>query len=295
MSWLRRRRTAITTDEDRQRRVRQLAIESLARRGVQVRPAPQDILGDDRFVDQNGDQYWLHNLQLQCAQRPQSEWAEAVEFHFTQQLAASAEPELHELTDAEFLAQVRTRLQVPDTSGILSARYARPVFDGLVAELNRDLPTVVKTMGDDDVAGRDLDFVYEVGQRNTDAEPCEVQALDRKVFALTGDSFFIASKALNMPRLVDTVLDGAPLGVVFSVPHRSLMFLHAVGAGSPDAVGWLASATVGQTENPPGGVLSQDTYFWHGGVVQRITRIDSGSRSIELLGEGLFGEALSQI
>ncbi|WP_131812874.1 hypothetical protein [Mycolicibacterium peregrinum] len=285
----------ISTD-DRRRHVRRLALESLERRGVRVRPAPQDALGDDCFMDQSGNHYRLYNLQLQCAQRPPAEWVGAVEFHFDQQFAGRSDPGPAELTEAELLAQVRTRLQTPDTSGMTSMRYARPAFDGLVAELSRDLPTVVKTVGDNDVAGRDLDFLYEVGQRNTDAEPVTVQALDRNVFALTGGSFFIASKALNMPRLIETVLGGVtPLGVVFSVPHRSLLFLHAVGESTADAVGWLASVTVGQTENPPGGAVSRDTYFWNSGAVQRITQIDTQARSISLLGDGAFGEAMSQL
>lgn len=286
----------VSTDAERCRQVRQLALESLARRGIQVRPAPQDTVGDDWFVDQAGNQYRLYNIQRQCAQRPRAEWVSAVEFHFDQQFASTSDPGVAGLSDAEFLAQVRTRLQPPDTSGIMSMRYARPAFDGLVAELSRDLPTVVKTVGDDAVAGRDLDFLYEVGQRNTDAEPVTVQALNRNVLALTGDSFFIASKALNMLRLVERVLGGAaPLGVVFSVPHRSLLFLHAVGEFTSDAVGWLASVTVGQTENPPGGAVSRDTYFWHGGAVQRITRVDTQARSISLLRDGAFAEAMSQL
>ncbi|MEV0674183.1 hypothetical protein [Mycobacterium sp. NPDC050441] len=286
----------VSTDDDRRRHVRRLALESLERRGVRVRPAPQDALGDDWFMDQTGNHYRLYNLQLQCAQRPPAEWVGAVEFHFDQQFASRSDPGPAELADAEFLAQIRTRLQTPDTSGMVSMRYARPAFDGLVAELSRDLPTVVKTVGDDHVAGRDLDFLYEVGQRNTDGEPVAVQALDRNVFALTGDSFFIASKALNMPRLIETVLGGAaPLGAVFSVPHRSLLFVHAVGESTADAVGWLASVTVGQTENPPGGAVSRDTYFWHSDAVQRITRIDTQARSIDLLCDGAFGQAMSQL
>ncbi|WP_166905675.1 hypothetical protein [Mycobacterium sp. DL440] len=283
----------VSTDDERRRFVRRLALESLERRGVRVRPAPQDALGDDWFMDPAGNHYRLYNLQLQCAQRPPAEWVGAVEFHFDQQFTSRSEPEPAELSDAEFLAQVRTRLQTPDTSSMISMRYARLVFDGLVAELSRDLPTVVKTVGDDDVAGRDLDFLYEVGQRNTDAEPVTVQALDRNVFALTGDSFFIASKALNMPRMIETVLGrAAPLGVVFSVPHRSLLFLHAVGESTADAAEWIASVTVGRTENPPGGAVSRDTYFWHGGTVQRITHIDTQARSINLLRDGAFGEAM---
>lgn len=51
-----------------------------------------------------------------------------------------------------------------------------------------------------------------------------IQRLDHEVYALTGDSFFVASKASNMPRLIDQVLDGdASLGVLLITesPMRS--------------------------------------------------------------------------
>ena len=287
---------AITTDSDRHRFVRALAIEDLARRGADVRSADHDSPGDDRLVDDAGNLYSLYNLQVLCAGLPQSEWSGAVEFHFAQQFAGRSALPARDLSDDDFLAQVRTRLQPLNTSEMLSVNYARPVFDGLVAELSRDLPTTVVTVGDDDVAGRDIDLLYRVGQQHTDAEPATVDQLDHQVYAVTGASFFIASKALNIPHLITTVLGGtAPLGVVFSVPHRSLLFLHAVGATTTAATGWIASVTVGQTQNPPGGIVSCDTYFWRDGVVQRITRIDAEAKSIDILVEGNFADAMESV
>ncbi|ORA59211.1 hypothetical protein [Mycobacteroides franklinii] len=279
-------------DERRRRAIRALAVQDLDRRGLSVQSAAHDASGDDRLVDDAGHQYWLHNLQLQCAKLPESEWAGAVEFHFRQQFAAREAPRVGDLAYVEFLAQVRTRLQQPDTSGMLSMNYARPAFDGLVAELSRDLPTAVRTVSDSDVAGRDLDFLYEVGQRNTDAEPTTIDRLDHEVFALTGDSFFIASKALNMPHLIDTVLGGrAPLGVLFGVPYRSVLLLHAVGSAAPgEAVSLLASATLRQAYDAPGGTVSHNTYFWQRGTAQCITRINPDTQILEILVDGAFGE-----
>ncbi|OHV04971.1 hypothetical protein [Mycobacterium talmoniae] len=285
----------IRDDQDRQRLVRQLAVEALRRRGVQVRPAPEDVLGDDWLVGQDGYQYRLYNLQLVCSQLPQADWAARVEFHFDQMLAGRSAPDIGELSEPELLAQIRTRLQPKDGSGLQSLGYVRPAFDGLVVELNRDLPTTVVTLGDSSVDGRDLDFLYQVGQRNTNAEPTTSETVGPGVLALTGDSFFIASKALDMPHLVASLFGAAPLGVVFSVPHRSLLFLHPVGPHTLEAVQWLAPVTLGQTQEPPGGAVSRDTYYWHGGVVQPITRLDNESAAIEIRVEGMFGEALSQL
>lgn len=289
-------RPAVDCAKDRYQFVRALALEGLARRGIDVQPAQHDSLGEDRFVDQDGHEYDLHNLQLRCALLAQSEWVGAVEFQLHQLLAGRDGPAAEELSEGEFLRQVRTRLVPPNTSEKLSMAYARPAFDGLVVELSRDLPTVVKTVGDSDVAGRNLDALYAAGQTNTDAELASVQQLEHDVYALTGESFFIASKALNMEHLIDTVLGGsAPLGVVFSVPHRSLLLLHRVGASSPSAVGWIASVTLSQTENAAGGVVSRDTYFWYRDAVQCITNIDLEAPSIEVLVGGAFAEALNQV
>lgn len=99
-----------------------------------------------------------------------------------------------------------------------------------------------------------------------------------------------------MPRLIETVLNGvAPLGVLFSVPHRGLLFLHRVGASTLEAAPWIASATVSAAEHPLGGAVSHDTYFWYGGSVQPITRIDADNQSIALLVDGPFSDALAQV
>jgi hypothetical protein len=277
---------------DRRHQVRQLAIETLRQRGVDVRPDAGDAPGDDRLVDGNGNHFWLYNLQLQCASLDVTEVESAVRFHFDQHFAAHQQPSVNDLTDAEFLARVRTRLVPPDASGMLSMNYARPAFDGLVAELSRDMPTTVHTVSDADVKGRDLDFVYQVGQANTDAEPATAKVFDNDVTALYGESFFIASKALNMSALVATYLGEAPLGVVFSVPYRSLLFIHPVGATTREAVGWIASTTLGQTQDAPGGPVSRDTYYWFGDSIQPVTRIDHAARTVEIVSEGRFGEAL---
>ncbi|WKG06179.1 hypothetical protein [Mycolicibacterium sp. HK-90] len=261
-----------------------------------VQPAPGDTPGDDRLATDTGTVLMLSNMHTRCDGVPVDELPDAVRFELDQMLASQDAPPMSELSDAEFLAQMRTRLITPDTSGELSMDYARPAFDGLVAELRRDLPTTVQTVSDSDIEGRDVDLLFDVGQRNTDAEPAEVDSLDHEVFALSGDSLFIASKALNIPRLIETVLDGvAPLGVLFSVPHRGLLFLHRVGASTVEAASWIASATVNATDNPLGGVVSYDTYYWYGGTTQPITRVDVDAHSIAILVGGAFEDALNQV
>lgn len=295
--WKPRGKTKVlATEADRHRYVRELVIDELQRRGMTVQPAPGDTPGDDRLATDTGLVLWLSNVHARCRDLSVEELPDAVRSDIDYTLSGLGAPPMSELSDAEFLAQLRTRLIPPDTSGELAVDYARPAFGGLVAELRRDLPTSVQTVRDSDIVGRDVDLLFEVGQRNTDAEPAEVETLDHESFALSGESLFIASKALNMPRLIETVLNGvAPLGVVFSVPHRGLLFLHRVGPSTVEATGWIASATVGAADDPVGGVVSYDTYFWNDGSVQPITRIDLDSQSIAILVEGSFEDALNQV
>lgn len=275
------------------KRVRRLAERSLRRRGVTLTAITADEL---RSAD--GQVFLLHNLIAACAGRPESEWPGMVEAHFGRFMIGTAQPALGEISDRELLAQIRTRLQPPGRpDDPVPATYARPAFDGLVVELNRDLPTTVSWLGDESIAGRDLDFLYQVGQRNTDAEPMHAQLGAEDITSVSGDSFFIASKTLNMPRLLADVGLRAPYGVVFSVPHRQQVYLHPVGAGSADAVGSLAMATLHAAEDPPGGRLSQDTYYWFGGQVQKISRIEAignGEGRLVIDVQGDFAEALRQ-
>lgn len=246
----------------------------------------------------DGQVFLLHNLIASCARRPESEWPAMVEAHFGRFMIGVAQPALGEISDGELLAQIRTRIQPPGRADDpVPTTYARPAFGGLVVELNRDLPTTVSWLGDDSIAGRDLDFLYQVGQRNTDAEPMQSQLGAEDITSVFGDSYFIASKALNMRRLLaDAGLD-APYGVVFSIPHRQQVYLHPVGAGSADAVGSLAMITLRAAEDPPGGRLSQDTYYWFGDRVQTISRIeilDGGEGRLIIDVQGEFAEALRQ-
>ncbi|MES5380543.1 MULTISPECIES: hypothetical protein [Mycolicibacterium] len=286
----------MATEADRHRYVRELVIDDLQRRGMTVSPAPGDTPGDDRLATDAGTVLWLSNMHTRCRGVPVEELPDAVRIEVDTFLAGLDAPPMSELSDDEFYTQLRTRLITPDTSGELSLDYARPAFDGLVAELRRDLPTTVQTVSDSDIAGRDIDLLYEIGQRNTDAEPVEIQALDHEIFVLTGESLFVASKALNMPRLIATVLNGdAPLGVLFSVPHRSALFLHRVGTSTVDAAPWIATATIGEAEDALGGVISRDTYFWYGDTVQPVTAVDLDTNSIRLLVAGPFADALERV
>lgn len=197
----------------------------------------------------------------------------------------------YRVPDAAVLAELRTQLHVPMKTIWSPVGATRPAFDGLTSELRRCSPRV-HAVSPADVDGTDLAFVYDVAQRNTDVEPAETDPTNHDVIALLGSSPFIAAKTLNMPQLVATVFGDAPLGVLFGVPHRRLVFVHRVGRATVSALSWLPSVVVAQAREEPDTALSQHTYYWHDGVPQRITSLGPGGVTIS--GEGAFADALKR-
>jgi hypothetical protein len=283
-----------------ERRVTTLSIAALSELGVEVSPVDDPEYGDVYLLGPDAERYFLHTLVETCQTLPDDEWAGYIAFHFRQHFEGMRAPAAAELTEPALLTQVRTRLQ-PDAviDPALTTTYARPFADNLVVHLCRDLPTTVETLTDQTVESRDLDLLYQAGQRNTDAEPFESEEIPvtgtNAITTLQGESFFIASKALNMKKVVDTVLGDAAHGVVFSVPHRHLLMLHPVtNLQSTVAVRDMVGYTLGQADEAPGGNISPHTFFWYGGRVQQITRIDPVEKSIMIESRGMFGEALSR-
>lgn len=283
-------------DERRLRSVRKLAIKSLRSNGIPVRNQWFGRGPDNEIQSTKGVTYNLHNVNLLCADRLPSEWPGIVETHFNNLLAPDIQDlDLDVLPDDELLPMVRTRLRTYDQSAASFRKYVRTSFGDLVVELNLDLPTVVQTLNDSDINDRDIDELFLAGQRNTDAEPFEVGTFDADgatVWLVGGDSLFIASKALNIPHLIDTVLEQAPRGVVFGVPHRHLLYLHPVSdLSSVLAVNAIAQLTADSAQDAPGGAISCDTFYWHPGGVQTITRVEHGK--IAVLAEGPFLDAIN--
>lgn len=280
---------------DRFETVRRLAIEVLAQRGITVAPGDNDARGDDHLVDRDGYEYWLYNVQKKCAQLEPHEWAHEVQEHFDHVLQGRNVTPVTTLSESDLQRQIRTRLNPPIPLENQTATYARPAFDGLVVELNRDLPTSVQTIVDQQLDGHDIDLLFQLGQRNTDAEPMDIERMDHGVVVLMGESFFIASKVLNMPALIDTVFGGsAPLGVIFAVPQRSLVLLHAVGPQVMEALQWIVPVTIGQA-GEAAGPISPDTYYWHNGRVQRITQRNVDGDATGILIEGPFADAIDRV
>lgn len=277
-----------------------LSTSALRDLGIEVTAIDDPEHGDVFLVGPDDERYFLQNLVAACRKLPESEWSAHIGAHFASQLEGRAAPDVAELSEPDLLTEVRTRLQPVDVAvdPELPMAYARRFTDDLVTHLCRDLPTTVETLTDTSLQGRDLDLLYQAGQRNTDAEPYATQDIPidgtRGITALVGDSFFIATKALNMRRIIGTELGEAEHGVVFSVPHRHLLMVHPVtNLQSTLAVKEMVGFTLGQVAEAPGGNISPHTYFWYGDRVQQITHLDPDENAIVIESQGMFGDALA--
>ena len=191
---------------------------------------------------------------------------------------------------AAVLAELRTQLSVPMKTIWSPLGATRPAFDGLTKELRLFSPPDVRAISPDVVEGTDMGFIYDVAQRNTDVEPAQTDPTSDDVIALMGTSPFVAAKTLNMPQVIATVLGDAPLGVLFGVPHRGLVFVQRVGKSTVNAMSWLPTIIVLQSRQEPDRALSQHTYYWNDGVTQRITSLGPGG--VTIAGDGALAEAL---
>ncbi|MEV7769328.1 hypothetical protein [Microbacterium sp. NPDC086615] len=173
--------------------------------------------------------------------------------------------------------------------------YARPFADGVVVALCLDLPETVQTISDAGIAeaGWDLDELYRWGQENTDRESVdEHDVLETGIHVLTGESFFVASKAIDLPRAVPVT----EFGTVFAIPHRHLLLALPLSPREPlDGVRHLAMITQRIVRDPlPGGVISGDLFLTRHGLVSRVSETDAES-NVAILVDDLFQQALEEV
>ncbi len=232
----------------------------------------------------------LYNLAEFVRRADPREWPLIVDHHFTG-LAAAREAAAQPAAPDDVLRRAYLRL-IPDDSlppeAAPSFTYVRPVATGLVEALALDLPDAVRLLDDKDVAGIGLDALRTAGRANLVDEPATYEAAHTpgggQVHILSGDSLFIASKALVLDEVVRAVT-GRELpddGALFTVPSRSFLVFHPLADHHVQgAVNDLAAFGLGAYQDNPG-PLSPRLYWWHRGTVTCLTRIDDATRSFSI-------------
>ncbi|MFI9162166.1 hypothetical protein [Kitasatospora aureofaciens] len=267
---------------DQAENLRQLVRRYHADIGVQVTVSGQTL----RRAEGTNN---LYNLAEFCRGTDPSDWPGIVARHFGSLTGAART--MPGGAD-ETLSRVYLRLVADDAfpAEIASAfSYTRPVAPGLLEALSVDLPDTVRTLDDKAVAEVGLQRLRAAGRANLIADPVEYDVLQgptegSTLYAVHGDSMFVASKALVLDDLARAVT-GRELpedGALFAAPSREYLFFHPLAeAGVAGAVNDLASMALRvHQENP--GPLSPRLYWWHKGEVTNLTRIDEAERSFSI-------------
>lgn len=277
--------------------VRRLAQHAFAAAGVEV------VIHDDHLEAADGRTFGLWNVAASCHNAPggRREWPTVVERHVQAVLAPTAEP--GDLDDDEFLARTFLRVCGRDTLPMDRAglSYARPVADDLVEVLALDFPESVATLGDEDVARFDLDDLRRAGLEHLLSEPVDrIETVDLPAGGsfevVLGESVYTASRVLAMRDLLLRVYGerGYPEGVLVTLAHRHQIGLHPLdGPEAVPVINALAGFAKSGFDDAPGGI-SPHLYWWHGGVLARISRVrDDGAIGIEVRPE--LAEALERV
>jgi len=199
---------------------------------------------------------------------------------------------------AEARRLVKARL-VPDDR-VTDDLVHRPVLPGIEAVLVFDLPDRLVPVGPANLAAlaaAGAAAAADDGDDGDDGEPTDdedalwQEAFDRvaaedhpeidveefgegvPLMLLASDSFFCATNALWIERF----LDPPPHGLLFAVPHRHVIVVHAVhdqgvALALPNLV-LLARHNHAEGEGP----ISPDVFWWHDGEVSRIDVVETAN------------------
>jgi hypothetical protein len=158
-----------------------------------------------------------------------------------------------------------------------------------VATLALDLPTTVRILNRATMeAWPPVDELYRVALENTLTEPGPEVTLLREPEApttlLSGDSMFVASHVLALPRVVD--LAGAS-GAFVAVPNRHALIVHAIRdpRAVPALYGMVAMAHDLHRDGP--GSIIATVFWWHAGAMTPIEATYEGKQVAVTAPDGL--------
>lgn len=266
----------LTVDEATE--IRRLAQRAFADAGIDVQTHPDHLSAPD------GQLFGLWNLAATCHAAPKGrrEWPGVVRNHV--QVLLTAPPSAESLSLEEVLPRVYLRVYGTDTlpaQFLQQMTYARPIADGLLEALALDSPESVVTLMDTEVTRLGVGELRRAGLENLLREP--IDAIDTvrspagaDIQVVLGDSVYTASRILAMRDLLQRVFGDReyPNGVLVAVPIRHQVALLPLDGGNPvAAISAVAGFAAAGFSDGVGGV-TPSTYWWHDGVLTRITTLD---------------------
>ena len=245
------------------------------------------IEDDGLFVDQPGggepQVFGLSNLAQLCHQLDRSEWATAIESHFNNLDAAIAEDAAYnDLENARPFLKVRVYPHEALPPEAHEKLVMRPLTNDLLAALVLDLPSTVRSLNTDVVAGwaAPTDELWELGLDHLRAEMPTYARDEVKidgnvpVQVVTGDSFFVASQVVRFGEIVGDAANGA----IVLVPTRHTIAWHPLSSGQAAIKAVQGMIGIGHEmyQHGPGSV-TPNLYWWRNGVLTVLpASIDKG-------------------
>lgn len=216
-------------------------------------------------------EYGLTNLAQVCGGSERSDWPGIIRGHFDHMEALRAEPEGEPRDWEAARPLLRLRLFGPEF-GPLDHLVTYPVAPDVVAALALDLPTTVTTFARDAIAGwPPVDELHAIALDNVRAEPAPdpetIGAPPAAITALIGESFFVATRLLFLPEVID-LSDTAH--AIVAVPNRHTLLAHAIR--TPDALTALSvmvQIAVKLHRDGPGSIVPT-VFWWHRGALTPI-------------------------
>ena len=228
------------------------------------------------------DEFGLFNLAQLCHQVDRSTWAQAIQTHFTNLIAAEAASEqLRTFANAEPLLKVRVYRSSEMPPDALAGMVTTPLAPDLVGVLVADLPTTVQTLGKELVSGWrvPIDELFGTATRHMAEEATTYDLSDvdlgggLSAKALSGDSFFVGSQIIRFRELAGDLQQGA----LVVIPTRHILIWHPlVGRKTAmTAPGPLIALAASLYAQGPGS-LSPVLFWWHGALTVMPSGVEGG-------------------
>jgi hypothetical protein len=175
-----------------------------------------------------------------------------------------------------------------------SWRYALETVPGTLEIVMLDLPELMVTFNDAEVARRGHDRLRAAGLRNLALERPDAQEVDG-VIVLTG-SDYTASTALVLPEMIVNVTGETefPNGVLVSMPERQILTYHLPRDQSLHvALQTMINITLNEFDDghKP---ISRHVYWWYQGEFTKVTSL-AEDETVNVHVEGPFGDVVERV
>jgi hypothetical protein len=220
-------------------------------------------------VPGHATRYGLTNLLQAWALSEPAGRADLVALHFHNLFEAenTAAP-----TPAQLAPLIRPRVRNRDLPGAVTVpSLSQTVAEGVDAVLCVDLPTAVANLKPEEsiATGLTMPELWELAiSQIDDGEPVQEDDLGSGVTAFSGDSFFVASRVLDLEQFAGEIPEH---GALAAIPHRHILLVHPIETTEAlDALNLMIGAADHFYRQGPGSIVPYVFWWRHDRALLRI-------------------------